>query len=349
MNDKRFGLGVFISGMLMAYGIEYTVEASFLFPRPPNTSPQSLFTFNIVLATMLCLFTVLGSYGINKWFERRPAWMKRPFNRIRWQGFLTTVYCILLGVLSVHVSSRFFSNQTLSEGYLRLTLVLSCTISILISSAYTVFFYFTQWERTWRESNELRNENLQSQFNALKSQVNPHFLFNNLNTLSGLITENPAAATEFVQKLAHVYRYVLQSMDKRIVELETELNFLDAYIYILKMRFQEGLLVEMTIPDEAVHYAIAPLTLQILLENAVKHNIVSAEHPLRVTISYTTGPSLVITNNIQKKLVQESTSTHIGLQNIYRRYRFLEHRQVSIEETTERFTVRIPLIGKDAI
>ena len=349
MNEKRFGLGVFLSGMLMAYGIEYTVEASFLLPHSTVVTPHSLFPFNMVLATMICFFTVLGSYAINKWFEKRSEWMKRPLHRVKLQGFLTTAYCILLGVVSVRVASTFFTGQALSEGYLRLTLVLSCTISILISSAYTVFFYFMQWERTWRESNDLRNENLQSQFNALKSQVNPHFLFNNLNTLSGLIAENPAAATEFVQKLANVYRYVLQSMDKRLVELETELNFLDAYIYILKMRFEQGLTVDIDIPPEVVHYAIAPLTLQILLENAVKHNIISAEHPLQVTIAYQNDCSLIVKNNIQKKIARESTSTNVGLQNIYRRYRFLEKRQICIEETSAEFLVRIPLIGKDAV
>jgi hypothetical protein len=347
MDEKRFGVGVFISGMLLAYGIEYTVEASFLLPRPPMPEAQSLLMFNIALAMCICFFTVIGSYGINKWFEKHSEWMRRPLRRVRMQGIVTTAYCLVLGVVSVRLCSGFFTGNSLPEGYVYLTLVLSCTISILISSAYTVYFYFIQWERTWRESNDLRNENLQSQYNALKAQVNPHFLFNNLNTLTGLIAENPAAATEFVHKLANVYRYVLQSMDKRFVALETELNFLDAYMYILKMRFQHGLSVEMQIPPEAAHLAIAPLTLQILIENAVKHNIISAEHPLYVTISYSRDRSLIVRNNIQKKQSKENNSTHVGLQNIYRRYRVLGQRQVSIEETPGEFIVSIPLIEKD--
>ena len=347
MQEKRFGMWVFILGVLLTYGIEYTVESSFMLPRPSIITPHNFFPFNITAAVMICLFTVVGSYGINKWFEQRTAKMKQPLQRIAFQGMLTLVYCITLGIFSVRLSSFFFTEHALSPGYLQLTLVLSCTISILLSSAYTVFFYFTQWEQSWRESEDLKNENLQSQFNALKSQINPHFLFNNLNTLSGLITENPATATDFVQKLANVYRYVLQAMDKRLVELETELNFLDAYVYLLKMRFQHGLNVTTSVPANVLHYSIAPLTLQILIENAVKHNIISAEHPLSVSIAYHEGGFLVISNNIQKKQSHEAASTNVGLQNIYRRYRFLEQRQIAIEETASEFIVRIPLIGKD--
>ncbi|HVN49275.1 MAG TPA: histidine kinase [Bacteroidota bacterium] len=349
MHEKRFGMWVFILGVLLTYGIEYTVESSFMLPRPAIIIPHNLFLFNIAAAVMICMFTVIGSYAINKWFERHTAWMKKPAQRMAFQGVLTLVYSVLLGIYSVHLSSFFFTEHTLSPGYMQLTLVLSCTISILLSSAYTVFFYFMQWERSWRESEDLKNENLQSQFNALKSQINPHFLFNNLNTLSGLITENPATATDFVQKLANVYRYVLQAMDKRLVDLETELNFLDAYVYLLKMRFQHGLSVTTSVPENVLHYSIAPLTLQILIENAVKHNIISAEHPLSVNITYHKSGYLMIANNIQKKQSREAASTNVGLQNIYRRYRFLEQRQISIEETASEFIVRIPLIGKDAL
>ena len=182
----------------------------------------------------------------------------------------------------------------------------------------------------------------------MKNQINPHFLFNNLNTLSSLITENLVAATDFVQKLSSVYRYLLQSMDKRLVDLETELNFLDAYLYLLKMRFQNGLTVQVEIPPRVLHYSIAPLTLQILIENAVKHNIISSRQPLHVEITYLPDDWLSIRNNIQKKSVRE-TSTYVGLQNIHKRYNLLGERNIVVQETPTEFIVRIPLFGKDVL
>jgi len=354
MSEKRFGFWVIVFGILLTYDIEYSVESAFSLPHFIPSPPHSLFMFNVVLALTVCTLTVIGNYGINKWFERHTPWDNSPRRRLFLQGLLTIIYCMISVLICVLISYSYFTSAILSIGYLRLIVVLGWTVSILISSSYSVYFYFTQWQRTWRESEELKHENLQSQFDALKNQVNPHFLFNNLNTLSGLISESPIVAIDFVQNLANVYRYVLQSMDKRLVELETELNFLDAYVYLLKMRFQDGLVINTEIPQKAMHYFIAPLTLQILIENAVKHNIISPGRPLQVFITYNEDNSLVIKNNIQRKPQYDTpASTHVGLQNIHKRYSLLsagsfgDQRQVLIEETASEFLVRIPLMIKE--
>ena len=228
--------------------------------------------------------------------------------------------------------------------YSAVAIVMGTTIALLISSVYLAFTYFMHWEQALRESEDLKHEALQAQFNALKSQVNPHILFNNLNSLATLITEDQEMAVEFVHRFANVLRYVLQSMDKRVVELETELQCVDAYMFLFQIRFEDNIKLKISIPEKYYHYAIAPLTLQMLLENAVKHNIISNEHPLTVVMEIDPdGDALIVRNTIRKKNVQDD-ATQVGLKNIQNRYKYLDKRGITIDENESEFTVTIPLL-----
>lgn len=347
MNEKRFGSCVFIAGIVLAWGMEYTIEASSPLPLPPGSITRRMPAFNTLLAVTLSSLTVLGSYGINAWFRSGTMCIDRPSLRVAALTIGTAAFSIFAGSVSVDAASRLVPNAPVAGELLWMLRILGCSISLLMSSAYTAYVFVMESESTRRESDDLRNEHLQSRFIALKSQIDPHFLFNNLNTLAGLLPDHPAAAAEFVQHLAKVYRYVLQTMEQPLVELETEVAILEAYLFILQTRFRGGFAVDIDIPAEAAHLLIAPLTLQILIENAVKHNVVSAEHPLRIGISYENDPSLLVWNTLQRKQSTETVSTHVGLQNIHRRYRFLEGRQVRIEETPGEFRVTIPLIARE--
>jgi LytS/YehU family sensor histidine kinase len=192
------------------------------------------------------------------------------------------------------------------------------------------------------EKEMLKRENLKAQLSALKTQVNPHFLFNNLNTLSSVIPENPDQAVAFVQQLSKVYRHILEVKDEHSILLQDELDVLKAYAFLLKTRFGDNLDISIDISEEKLRKKIVPLSLQILMENAIKHNIVSSDKPLRIEV-FTENGRLVVSNNLQKKN-QLSETTGIGLDNIRNRYKLLSDRKVEVVESQSNFTVSIPLI-----
>ncbi len=189
----------------------------------------------------------------------------------------------------------------------------------------------------------LERATVQAQLDALRNQVNPHFLFNSLSILSSLVDTDARLAGQFVARLATAYRYLLEQRDQTRVPLRTELNFLAAYTFLLTVRFEGKLVVALDVPEAARDgYAIAPLTLQLLLENAVKHNRLSTTEPLRVTIALA-GDCLRVTNPVQRRLAPE-VSTGVGLQNIIGRYRLLTDRPVRVAETDGYFVVDLPLL-----
>lgn len=221
--------------------------------------------------------------------------------------------------------------------------VASFMIIALVSAIYESVFLYARWKQTLIETERLRRENVESQLQGLRDQVNPHFLFNSLNTLTYIIPEDPDRAVRFVQMLSKVYRYILEIRDKKLITLEEELRFLDAYIFLLKERFGDNLHIRRSVPDYLTQYQIVPLSLQILFENAIKHNIISKEKPLSIEVS-TVDAVLVIRNDLQLKK-QVMPSTKVGLQNIKNRYAFFSDHAVEIHVDEKYFEVRLPLIA----
>jgi two-component system, LytTR family, sensor kinase len=219
----------------------------------------------------------------------------------------------------------------------------SLMIIALVSALYESIFFYDRWKRSMLETEQLRREHVESQLEGLKNQVNPHFLFNSLNTLAYIIPENPEKAVDFVRKLSKVYRYILEIRDTKLIPLEEELNFLHSYIFLLKERFGDNLKIRIDLPERLHKALIVPLSLQILFENAIKHNIISARDPLTIEVFAEDDRHIVVRNNHQKKR-QEIPSTQVGLQNIRNRYAFFSDDQVSVAETPEFFSVNLPLL-----
>ncbi len=213
---------------------------------------------------------------------------------------------------------------------------------IMIIAIYESIYFMNELRTSVEEGENLKRESLSAQLNALRSQVNPHFLFNNLNTLSSLIPEDPKHAVDFVQQLSKVYRHILEVKDEKSILLKDELDLLNAYTFLLKTRFDKNLDVIINIPEEKLQKRIVPLSLQILMENAIKHNIVSADKPLHIAISALNG-SLVVSNNLQMKN-QVNECTGIGLENIRNRYKLISEQPVKVTTSDNNFTVAIPLI-----
>jgi two-component system LytT family sensor kinase len=187
----------------------------------------------------------------------------------------------------------------------------------------------------------LKRETLHAQHEILKQQVNPHFLFNSLNTLYSLVKRDSAQALMFVTELAAVYRYMLLHKDKTMVSLQEEIDFLKSYIYLLKIRFGDAIFVEICIEEHLTEQSMPPNTLQLLIENAVKHNQFTLKRPLQIAV-FVQEEYLVVKNNLQERN-EQTTSFHVGLSNISSRYRLLHGKDILIEKTTAYFQVLLPL------
>lgn len=190
---------------------------------------------------------------------------------------------------------------------------------------------------------KLEKENLQSQFDVLKQQVNPHFLFNSLNVLTSLIRLEPELAEKFTEHLAKVYRYVLENKDNELVSLSTEISFLNAYIFLINIRFMDKVKVNILIPDNKMNLQIIPLAMQLLIENAIKHNAMSKKSPLVIDIFIDDKDRLNVVNNLQEREAH-MVSTGVGLKNIENRYRLLNNSIPVFVKTNTHFIARIPLL-----
>jgi two-component system, LytTR family, sensor kinase len=222
-------------------------------------------------------------------------------------------------------------------------LITSVAITLFINSLFVAIAFFKFWRESIKEKEALKREGISAEFAALKSQINPHFLFNSLNTLISLIEENPKTATDFVQKLSGVYRYVLTQKDKEVVTLSEELQFIGSYIFLNQIRFGTSLQSHIHIEPQFMQRKIVTLALQILVENCIKHNIVSSDRPLIIYIGVYNN-KIFVRNNVQPKL-GHTDSNGIGLNNIVHRYQLLTSEQVEIVDDGEEFMVSLPLLN----
>lgn len=217
-------------------------------------------------------------------------------------------------------------------------------LALIISLAFHVFYFFKIIQETKVKEQKIIAGTASAKFDALKNQLDPHFLFNSLNVLAALIEENPAAAQDFTTSLSKVYRYVLEQKNKELVAVEEELRFAKTYMDLLKMRFEDSIVFEMPKKIKISEARMVPLSLQLVLENAVKHNRVSEENKLRIQIQEKNG-NLVVSNTLQEKRILGKGSG-IGLSNIKNRYAILTDREVEIRKTQDTFCVSLPILTK---
>jgi hypothetical protein len=216
--------------------------------------------------------------------------------------------------------------------------------SVLIVGVQEAVYYFARLLKAEKETEALKKENLQTQLESLKQQVSPHFLFNSLNTLSYLIGDDAKQAEKFLDELSKVYRYLLRNNENELTNLATEMQFIRSYFHLLKTRYGDSLHLQLAIEPRYEAYLLPSLTLQLLLENAVKHNIIHKTQPLTVQIMTKSDGQLTVKNNLQKK-TQHMPSTRIGLANIAAKFRLLNQCEIIVEETEHEFAVTIPLMS----
>jgi len=232
-----------------------------------------------------------------------------------------------------------FLNEESFEYYLNTSILAVC-----ISGVFYAFFYYKHRQETKVKEQKIIAGTASAQFDALKNQLDPHFLFNSLNVLTSLIEEDPEQAQRFTTALSKVYRYVLEQKNKELVPVDEEFAFARTYVRLLKMRFEEGIHFEIPEKSTDPEAKIVPLSLQLLLENAVKHNVVTPDRPLHIQVTEEDG-CVVVTNNLQEKKVI-TKSSGVGLQNILQRYSLLSQREVGIEKDKMKFRVSIPVLRR---
>ncbi len=310
------------------------------FNRPPLLSwDKYLTTLGITAAIWI------GNRYIMVYSRGKYPLFNEVRRRLAFQSAIMFVFTVVANNFLGRLADDIFSKNS---GMLSQTDILINTnaaaifCTIMIIAVYESIFFMHQLRHSVEEKENLKRESLKAELSALKTQVNPHFLFNNLNTLVSVIPENPKLAVDFVQQLSKLYRHILEVKDEQSILLQEELDVLKAYAFLLQTRFGNNLDVIIDVPAERLKKRIVPLSLQILMENAIKHNIVSSDKPLRIEVTALNG-KLVVSNNLQRKN-QVNESTGIGLDNIRNRYKLLGSGEVEVIENGSNFTVSIPLI-----
>jgi sensor histidine kinase YesM len=223
------------------------------------------------------------------------------------------------------------------------TLIVGAFCNIMATSLNEGAAFFERWREVVDEAEQLKKENLQSQLEGLKGQVNPHFLFNSLNSLSSLISDDPEKAEKFLDEMSKVYRYLLRTNEDGLTTLQAEMDFIYSYFHLLKTRYGDGLDMKAVIENRFLAYQIPPLTLQMLVENAVKHNMILKDKPLQIMILTTNSGKLIVSNNLQRKDRMVS-SNKVGLSNIVKKYRLMKQEEISVRDDGKEFAVIVPLI-----
>jgi len=249
----------------------------------------------------------------------------------------TTIILICLVFDWLHTLNYQFTAKSCLSG-----IIAGAICTIINQAVYETDASYRRIKVSQLEAERLKKEQLQTQFDSLKEQVNPHFLFNSLNSLSSLIATHPEKAEEFVEEMSQVYRYLLRSNEEQLTTLQKEIDFIESYNMMLKTRFGNGFQPVIRIEEALKERLLPPMTLQLLMENAVKHNIIDPDMPLIVQL-YTQDEKLVVRNNLQKKN-KPVASNKIGLSNIISKYKLLNHPDVEIKETDREFIVVLPLI-----
>ncbi|MEX0315027.1 MAG: 2TM domain-containing protein [Allomuricauda sp.] len=275
----------------------------------------------------------------------RYSWEKDPKKRL-WIGAIGALFLTIItfGILRYLIHfyyqglsiAEFLENETI-DSY-----IIAIVITIIASLFTHAFYFYRALQKKEVKKQKIIAGTASARFDALKNQLDPHFLFNSLNVLTSLIEEDPDQAQKFTTSLSKVYRYVLEQKNKDLVTVDEELNFARTYVRLLKMRFEDSIVFEIPEKSSIPDAKIVPLSLQLLLENAVKHNVVTSSKPLHLKVKEEDG-MLVVRNNLQEKQVVKKSSG-VGLQNIKQRYGILTDREVDITKTHSEFSVGLPML-----
>ena len=300
----------------------------------------SFYSLSLGLASM-------KTYEFTEWIlEKHIPWLKRPLSRFFISIFVEIVIGITVLIIINYLFFIIIKGQKISDFYRTTFEAIKYLLSITIGGVVLIntISFFRNWRQSAINVEILKREKLAIEYEALKNQINPHFLFNNLTALTALVRKDQDKAVNFIQELSNSLRYVLESRDYEIIELAKEQKLLESIAYMYQLRHEDGLSICINLLETKDKYII-PMALQMLVENAIKHNTVSASKPLFIEIGEEDG-FIIVRNNYQPKMTKIASSK-IGLKNIESRYQYFTDKRMIVECNSDFFTVKLPLLNKE--
>lgn len=307
-----------------------------------NWQVKLSFLYTIMIAYVIWQGNRYLHFSLRSYFD----WINKPLQKIAVLMLGISFYTVPLSILLLVGWYNLFSGEPVNWNVVTQSTLIILIAVIFITHVYETVFLVKESESEMIRAEQLERAKAEAELEALKNQIDPHFIFNSLNTLSHLIEEKPARAKQFNDNLADVYRYILQNKARDLVLLREELEFLKSYFLLLQIRFENAVYLNLIIPEtELEQYLVPPISLQILAENAIKHNEFSEANPLLVEIRLT-DDALIVRNAIRKKNLRRPSSK-IGLNNLRERYKLTTNKEITVESTVFNFIVTLPVLKID--
>lgn len=297
---------------------------------------------------LVCFIITEGLLIINKAIEKRQNWFRSKITRISTQSILDLLYTTILastaGILLMKNFGTGGSNVPVTHFDMIVINCVTIVYAFIVVITKTLFDTYRNLKDSMIVIERFKKENTEAKLQSLKKQLSPHFLFNTLNTLYSIIEKDPEFAKYYLMKISEIYRYILMNEKNEIVQLEKEINFAKDYAFLVEKRYGGGLVFELNIPDALRNKYVPFLTLQILVENALKHNRLDQDNELTICVCADSEDALIIKNNIIAKN-ELTNGSGMGLQNLQNRYKYLINKKIDIKKTSDYFTVEVPLIN----
>lgn len=304
-----------------------------------------------LLAAVISMVALVweANRGLFRLVEHRDGLLSRKLTPLV-PFFLISLPVVFLVAAGATYATGILSDtpQTDSWGQFKLALAFAFRINLFLHTVNAIIYFNDKLKNTLLEAERLKTLSVESQFEALRNQINPHFLFNSLNALSGIVHKDADLASDFIKQLANVYRYLLYNQENKTVSLRTEMEFIDAFVFLVKMRFADQVVIDKNVAEaDQDAFQLPPASVQLLVENAIKHNVTSRKNPLHVAI-FVENDFLVVQNTRQHK-PKETLPGGMGLTNVKMRYQHLVDREVQVLDDGESFTVKLPLIKRVSV
>ncbi len=328
----------------MGTGIRFFIDL--IYSIVYHDQPFRFIVVEYLYVILLAFFVLEGIRYINNSLDRYLQWEKGATRRFVYQALANTVYAFsvitFFGAYLYQYIGHISTGRPLFDDLVIISTAL--TLTILVVAIELGLYFLNKWRTSLGEIERFKKESLEFRHEMLKTQVNPHFLFNSLNTLSSLVYSDPNTAYSFIRKLSNVYRNVLEHRNRGLVSLNEELEAIEPYIDLIIMRFGEKLTIHIDPMEGVLKRQVPPLILQLLIENAIKHNVVSTKYPLTIWV-YHEGGKIFIKNTLRLKS-SKGYSSKIGLDNIISHYDIVTDRKVDIKQTDDLFIVCLPLLSE---
>lgn len=335
-NKKRF-IWMVIVGVLISVLLHVLI--------PQNNQTNWIFFLSALQSILITFLIWEGNLNIDFWLNKYLPWQNNPMNRILVQLPVSFLYSGTILYVTMRLYNQFVCRLPVTEqsNFFAISVTIGLLVSIVLLSVEIGAQFFKQWKNTLIEVEKYKSESAQAQLESLKNQVNPHFLFNNMSVLSSLVYKDQDKAVDFINQLSKVYRYLLDNKTSELVTLREEMIFIESYIYLVDIRYTPNLHFVVHIPEDKLNLYLPPMSVQLLIENAIKHNEISSDFPLTIEI-YIENDNLLVLNKLRKRIDSEFSS-NTGLKNIQSRYAFFTDKEVIIEQTESQFKVSIPILS----